>query len=259
MPWLKEHLNRPFADGDVIIGGRREEIVGGPLTLGGQTLTVYGRLGLTGVGPFDRACFISFPTARSVIPDASDEISAMLVRLSLGNRPEEVRFALADRPELKVVPGNPLFTSVRQTLTAVLYGLTVFSLMLLVGITLMVGSVYSAVLTERRRELGLLLALGMRRRHLVRLIVVEAALSTGIGGLAGVLLGTALLLLARRSLVYHFEWLDVPFLWPTLGMMLAAAVGCVLLAAAVGVLGALLPASRAARRDPFELIRTGDA
>src|SRR4051812_37124483 len=63
LPWLKEHLGRPFADGDVLVGGRRDEVVGSLLTLGGRTLTVYGRLGLTGVGPFDRACFVTFPTA----------------------------------------------------------------------------------------------------------------------------------------------------------------------------------------------------
>jgi putative ABC transport system permease protein len=266
LPWLKEHLNRPVQEGDVLVGGRREEIIGGPLTLGGRRLTVYGRLGLTGVGPFDRACFVTFATAASLTaydpasqPDQGmDKISAVLVRLSIGSRPDHVRFALADRPELKIVPGNPLFTSVRQTLTSVLRGVTAFALIMLAGIGLMVGSLYSAVLTERRRELGLLLALGMRGAHLVRLIVAEAALTTGLGGLAGVLLGAVLLLFVRRSLVYNFEWLEVPFLWPTASEMTQVSLVCLVLAAGVGLLGAVLPAWRASRQDPFELVRAGD-
>ena len=54
LPWLTEKLDRPFRRGDVIVGGRRAEAVGGEARLFGRTFPVYGRLGLTGVGPFER-------------------------------------------------------------------------------------------------------------------------------------------------------------------------------------------------------------
>src|SRR5262249_16661406 len=64
--WLKEKLDRPLRHGDVIVGSRRDETPGSQLTLSGQPLVVYGRLGLTGVGPFDRSFFVTFATATAM-------------------------------------------------------------------------------------------------------------------------------------------------------------------------------------------------
>jgi putative ABC transport system permease protein len=255
LPWLGDKLDRPLRDGDVLVGGRREETPGQELTLGGKTLTVYARLGLTGVGPFDRGYFVTFPTAATLEGAEGEGISAVLVRLSTGARPETVQFALAGRADWKVTNGNSLFTSVRQTLSTVFWGAAVFTLVMLLVSGLMVGSVYSAVVAERRRELGLLLALGMRGRQLVTLLLAEAGLTTALGGIAGVLLGASLLLLTRRSLVYHLEWAEVPFLWPTFGQTAADALMCLALASALGVFGAAVPAWRASCCDPYDLVR----
>lgn len=254
-PWLQEKLARAPREGDVLVGGRRPETLGQEVTIAGRTLTVYGRLAQTGVGPFDRSYFVTFATASTMEGVGSPGISAVLIRLAPDARAEQVQFALGERPDWKVATGNKLFTSVRQMLAAVFWGATGFTLVCLLLGGLMVGSVYSAVIAERRRELGLLLALGMRGRQLAGLIMTEAALTTALGGLVGVLAGGALLLLARRSLIYHLEWIDVPFVWPEAGQIVVDGLGCVLLAAALGLLGAALPAWRSSKRDPYEMVR----
>ena len=255
LPWVVEKLDRPLRDGDVLVGGRREEILDREARLGGKAVTVYARLGVTGVGAFDRACFVTFPTAATLDGFNGEGVSAVLVRLGSGAKPEAVRFALAERADWKVVSGNALFTSVRQTLNAVFWAAAVFTAVALLLSGLMVGSVYSAVVAERRREFGLLLAIGMRGRQLVAVIVAEAGLTTAIGGLVGVSLGAGLLVLTRRSVVFHLEWADIPFVWPPFGTMAIDALICVALAAGLGVLGAAVPACRAARREPHDLVR----
>ncbi|MGL4461719.1 MAG: ABC transporter permease, partial [Planctomycetia bacterium] len=265
LPWVREQLDRPLRDGDVLVGGRCENLLGAELNLAGKTTTVYARLGLTGVGCFDRAYFTTFATASTLDAStldgaagdgaAGDGVSAVLVRLAADAKPEGVRFTLAGRDDWKVVRGDALLTSVRQSLTAVFWAAAVFaSVSLFVG-GLMVGSVYSAVVAERRREFGLLLAIGMRGRRLVALILAEAVLATALGGFAGVSFGAGLLLLLRRSIVFHLEWADVPFLWPSPGTIAADALICLTLAAALGVVGAAAPAWRAAGRDPHDLLR----
>jgi len=256
LPWVRDKLERPLRDGDVLVGGRREEVLGQEKTLGGKTVTVYARLGLTGVGAFDRACFVTFRTAGTLEGARGEGISAVLVRLGTGARPEAVQFALAGRSDWKVANGNSLFTSVRQALSAVFWAAGVFTLVILLLSGLMVGSVYSAVVTERRREFGLLLAIGMRGRQLIALILAEAGITTTLGGFVGVLLGASLLLLTRRSIVFHLEWAEIPFLWPSLGQTVTDATACVVLACAIGVLGSVVPAWRVVGRDPYDLVRT---
>jgi putative ABC transport system permease protein len=256
LPWLKEKLARPLQTGDVLVGGRRDQAVGTTTQLGGQTVTVYGRLGLTGVGPFDRAYFVTFETAATLTRSEPGKLSAILVRLEASARPEQVRFALARMPEVKVVTGPTLYTSVRQGLTAVLSGAVALALLMLVAAVLMVSALYSALLAERRRELGLLLALGTRRRQLVQVVLTEAMLTTSLGGVCGVILGSGVLLLLQRSLGYHLESLTVPFVRPSPAAIALYALAGVGLATGVGLLGAAVPAWRVSRQEPYDLVRT---
>jgi putative ABC transport system permease protein len=248
-PWLQEKADRLFRAGDLIVGGRREEAVGTEILVGGKPFIVYGRLGLTGVGPFDRSLFVAF--------DAEDAgpVSALLVRLQVGATPEQVRFAIARTPGVKVVAGTTVFTSTRHALTAVLGATVFFTALMLLASAVMVGVLFSAILAERRRELGLLLAVGARRPQLVRMILTEAALTTGLGGVCGLALGAALLLGFRRSLGYYFETVNVAFGWPPAGTVAVYGAGCVAAAAVVGLLGAALPAWQASGREPYELVR----
>jgi putative ABC transport system permease protein len=267
LPWLQEKLDRPLRTGDVIVGARRDEALGSQVTLAGQPLHVFGRLGVTGVGPFDRSFFVTCDTA-AAMAEASrsspsgegldgnpDKVSALLVRLNVGGTPEQARFAIAQMPEVKVVAGTSLVTSVRQVLTALLRGAIVFTALVLLVTVLSVSVMFSAILAERRAELGLLLAVGTRRGQLLRLMLSEAVIVTTLGGLGGLLGGGGLLLLFRRSLGYYFETVGAPFLWPAPPVLALYALACGLLAACVGLLGAVVPAWRASRQEPYELVR----
>jgi putative ABC transport system permease protein len=258
LPWLKDPLDRPLEAGDVIVGGRREEKVGDALTFGGQSLTVRARLERTGVGPFDHSCFLTFQAAErlamSLPAHDPGKVSALLVQLAVGATPEQVRFAIAKNPGVKVAAGGSVLTSTRQGLTALLGGVFLFTLLMLLGSVVMVSVLFSAIIAERRREVGLLRAIGARCRQVVRLFVVEAALTTGLGGFCGILLGGALLLCFQRSLGYYFQTVNVPFLWPGARSIVVFALGCVGASAVVGVLGAFLPALQAGREEPYQLI-----
>jgi putative ABC transport system permease protein len=181
-----------------------------------------------------------------------------LVRLSPGVTPEQFRFVAARASEVKVVAGNGMTTSVRQGLTTVLNGAVVLTVLALLGTALMVGAMYTGMLGERRRELGLLLAAGMRPGQLVRLIVAEAVLTTGLGGVSGVVLGAAGLAIFQRSWGHRFESYQVPFALPAGPEVAATGLVSIVLCCGVGLAGALLPAWRLGRREPYELIRGGD-
>jgi putative ABC transport system permease protein len=119
----------------------------------------------------------------------------------------------------------------------------------------MVGVLYTGLLSERRRELGLLLSVGMRPAQVVRLILAEAALTTGLGGVCGAILGAGGVLLFRRSLGFVFESNRVPFRLPAVPELVLVGVVAALICCGVGIVGAILPAWRAVRCEPYALIR----
>ncbi|MGE5235588.1 MAG: ABC transporter permease [Acidobacteriota bacterium] len=117
------------------------------------------------------------------------------------------------------------------------------------GISLVVGAV--GILTimwisvhERTAEIGLLSALGVPRRGIERLFLLEAVLLAGAGGLVGIVAGVGV------GWLLHAAIPGLPIRTP-LGAVLAA-VGMSLV---VGVASGWIPARRAASLDPVEALR----
>ena len=76
------------------------------------------------------------------------------------------------------------------------------ALVFLLTAVMLVGLFFSAIVAERSREIGLLMALGSRGRHVVQMFLAEASVTTALGGLLGVGVGAGLLLVFRRSVGY---------------------------------------------------------
>jgi putative ABC transport system permease protein len=267
-PWLDSRLDRPLRAGDVIIGGRREEPLGSEILIFGKPLTVFGKLGKSAVGTHERGLFIGFSTLddlRNIMqqicgkraPLEPNRLSGVLIELAPGATGQQARFAiLANFPEVTVVSNDSMLTSVRQGLAVLLDGMLGLMLVMFASTALMVGVLFSAIITERRRELGLLKAIGARRSQIVGMLLCEAALATAVGGLIGCVLGVLLLRTFEHSLVYYLDSVGVPFVWLGETSMLLIALSCILAAAAIGAAGALYPAWRASREQPFDLIRS---
>ena len=267
-PWLDSRLDRPLRAGDVIIGGRREEPLGSEILIFGRPLTVYGKLGKSAVGTHERGLFIGFATLddlRAIMqqicgkkaPLEPDRLSGVLVELAPGATSQQARFAiLANFPDVKVVGGESMLTSIRQGLAVLLDGTLALMLVMFASTALMVGVLFSAIITERRRELGLLKAIGARRAQIVGMLLTEAALATAVGGLFGCVLGVLALRVFEHSLVYYLDSIGVPFVWLDRTSMLLIALACVVAAAAIGAAGAFYPAWRASRAQTYDLIRS---
>ena len=87
------------------------------------------------------------------------------------------------------------------------------------------------------------------------MMLTEAMIATGAGGVVGVVFGVLLLRVFERSLVYYLTEIGIPFIWLDRRGMLIIAGACVLAATLIGGIGVLTPAGRASRRDPYDLIR----
>ena len=80
--------------------------------------------------------------------------------LAPGAKIDEVRFALAQVPDVRIVEGNTVLTTSRQALSTLLLGIAVFTLFQLTALLIVVSLLFSAMVQERWREVGLLRAMG---------------------------------------------------------------------------------------------------
>jgi putative ABC transport system permease protein len=267
-PWLAEKLNRDLRTDDVILGASRDAPLGSQILIFGKPHIVYGRLGRTGVGIHERGVFMSFAALEAMagqvrgtggVPPAvltPGKVTGFLVELATGSTALQARFAiLSTLKGVKVVTGDSSLTGIRQGLAALLDGILALMVLMFFSTALMVSVLFSAIITERRVELGLLKAIGARRSQVIGMMVIEAVLATGVGGLLGVVLGVLVMRLYERSLVYYLENVGVPFVWLDTPRMIAFALGAIVLACVIGALGSLYPAWRASRRDPYDLVR----
>lgn len=267
-PWIVEMLDRPWSRGDVLVGGRRPERVGERLTVQGVGLVVHGRLGLTGAGPFERSLFISGDTADTLaasgVVDASGTVlprqatvtpTGMLLRLAAGRGPEELRFALAAIPDIGVATGNGSQIDVRQAVVAVARGSLSLLAVSLVAPAVLVGVAYTGMLAERRRELGLMLSIGLRRRDIMAVAAVEAAVAAVAGGLAGIVVAAALLAAFLRTVGFVLSSREIPFVPPTAAECLWFGLLSLVLTTAATVVAAMVAGAIAAGREAWTLVR----
>jgi ABC-type antimicrobial peptide transport system permease subunit len=143
------------------------------------------------------------------------------------------------------------FEDLLGRLRLALLGLAVVALLLAcLGIA---NTMYTAVL-ERTKEIGVLKALGARRRDVLLLFVAEAALIGLAGGLVGVVIAIGLARLGNTlvdRLAHSVAGAGIDVFRTDLGVVLAALALAVLLSTVSG----LLPAVRAARQDPSRALR----
>jgi putative ABC transport system permease protein len=99
---------------------------------------------------------------------------------------------------------------------------------------------------ERRRELGMLRAIGMSRHQVRRMIRYEAVITALIGGILGIVLGVLFAFLIAQPLKSEGFRLSYP-----LGQLAIVLV----VAGLIGVLAAIIPARRASRLDVLESLQ----
>jgi putative ABC transport system permease protein len=125
---------------------------------------------------------------------------------------------------------------------------TFLGLVVISSIALMVGgigvmAIMMISVTERTREIGVRKALGARRQEILWQFLIEAVVLTSIGGVLGIVLGSAV------GLSVHFiSGFPVSLPW----WSFALGIG---FSASVGVLFGMIPAVNASRLDPIEALR----
>lgn len=171
---------------------------------------------------------------RHEIPAVADDIKDLLRTKHRLHQTEEDDFTIRTMEDIaKTIAGTS------QTM--------MFMLMSIASISLIVGgigimNILLVSVTERTREIGLRMAVGAKRAHILLQFLIEAIIMTAIGGVLGVAAGIGISLLLTTMIG-----------WPTI-INTEAVVAAFLFSVVVGLFFGLYPANKASKLNPIEAL-----
>jgi putative ABC transport system permease protein len=263
-PWLKEKLGRELGEGQAI-GGSDVFVPSGQeyIKLYGYDFDLVGNLEPTGTN-LDQTLFMTFPTADAMavtsrtkakmeLPVLSDNVSSVLVKVAAGaDRYQVAEDITAAIPEVDAVPAAELFGSYGSQISGVLRTLIVIIVLTVVLSLALMAVIFWMSVHDRRRQIGVLRALGATQRYVLLAYMTEAGLLALAGGLVGAVLAAVVMYLFRNLLV---SALGFPILLPSLLSLIVLVVVGLLIALAVAAAAAFVPAYRASRLEPAVSMR----
>ena len=124
------------------------------------------------------------------------------------------------------------------------------------GISLVVSSIMIGILTyvsvvERTKEIGILRAIGARKKDITRIFIAEAGLIGFVSGAVGVIVSLGLALPISKTIAKALKIDNF-----SAGLDLKSAVGLILLSVILTLIASVIPSRMAAKKDPVEALRT---
>jgi putative ABC transport system permease protein len=198
-PWLKKAIGRKLEGNEIIIG--REAFDNYDLldvdrsVFFNITFDIVGVLEKTGTG-LDNAIFMSEESlddiiAKSEVEVRPDQISLIFTKLKQGYDPVEVgRRVEGEIIQVDVIERSDMGKRIITTLKDINRVFLITILLASLLSVFLTWTIFSAIVNERFREVGIMRAIGAKGSHIVRMFVIEVLLMGLFGSMVGIALGT---------------------------------------------------------------------
>jgi ABC-type antimicrobial peptide transport system permease subunit len=143
-----------------------------------------------------------------------------------------------------------IMTSVTNIINMISYVLVAFVAISLVVSSIMIGVITYISVLERKKEIGILRAIGARKRDIGNVFNAETLIVGFTAGVMGILITLLLTIPANIIVASSFDVEAVAIL------PLAPALALVFISMALTFIAGLIPSSAASRRDPVEALRS---
>lgn len=266
-PYLAQSESGRLEEDQIILGGNFGDFVGQRYVVLANRFDVVGQLYPTGTG-MDDIIFMDIDTARRISyesdalkelwteRDPDQSISAIMIKLEAGVDPAVFAQQVAESGmEVQCVLTSDTVSSLQEQLDVTMTVLLVLWCVSLIIAALALYGRFSSLAKDRKKEIGLLRAIGVKKGKIFVLVIGEACTMAVIGGC----LGSAMALLCIDPVIKALR--DVfslsPSVW-SLPLALTCGAAGLGLACLLGFIAALLPAIRSASLDPQTAIVQGE-
>ena len=245
---IGEYLNQQYYHG---------KAVGDTIRIGGRLMTIVGVLDPISDEPeeggLDDVVYIPYSTAERMSGTTINSYTITMRDENYAAESKEIvedalTELLGDSDSFMVISMTEMLESMTEMINVIVYilaGIAAISL-LVGGIGIM--NIMLVSVTERTREIGVRKSLGAKERYILEQFIIEAAVTSALGGTLGILLGYGVSSVAGQ--VASAAIGDTFTVAPGFGaVMLAFGIS-----AGIGVLFGFLPARKAARLNPIEAL-----
>ena len=268
-PYLPDEHKDGVSPDEMIVGHNfaDDDLVGYNYLVLGQKFKVVAMLEPTGTG-MDATLFADIDTVRQMClesevlaenwteKDPFEYISVIMIKLEAGVDPEAFAQQVADSGiDAKcILTGNTIASLQSQLEVTMKVMFALWAASLLIAVLSLVGR-FNALAKERKKEIGLLRAIGLDKGRVFGLIIGETCTMALMGGI----LGSSLALVCMDPVIELLRdaFKLSPSVWSTQLAALCAGAG-VALAAILGFAAAVTPAVRSASMDPQAAITQGE-
>ena len=265
-PWVSESWDGELPDDWLIVGSDISVPEDGILRFYGNDYHVAATLTKSGTG-LDTAVYTNMTTIRKMAESATvlmesgtfdnvsfkSSVSAVLVKVAEGY---DISYVTG---RINVLVSKVTATASRTMISDISDGLGRVSgiIGVLVGVVwvlavLVLVILFALVANERKKEFAVLRVMGASKAMLVRVLVWEAVIVSGIGAVLGILLSIPVISLGTGLLKSS---LSLPITLPPAAWLLLPGLGAVLLSFAAGIATALISAGRITRSETGLLLK----
>jgi putative ABC transport system permease protein len=200
-PWLKKVIKRPLGKNEAIVGYEAYKnfdlLEVEKSRLFGAEFRIVGVLEKTGTG-LDNAILLSDENIEEIIEKGRSslkpgQVSLIFTKLKKGYDPYNVGRAVeGEIVEVDVIERSDMGKGIVSTLKDINKVFLITILLSTLLAVFLTWTVFSAIVNERVREIGIMRALGAKGSHITRVFVMEVMLLGLMGSVAGIVFGTYL-------------------------------------------------------------------
>lgn len=267
-PYLEEAGKQNVDAGEIILGSNfPPELLGQNYMLLGRKFTIVNLLQPTGSG-MDDIYFMDIDSARKMCLESPEiarnwrdedpftKISVIMVKFAPGTDADAFVHQVEDSGlDCRAVLTSDTISVLQHQLEAIMKVLFVLWAAALVIAVLALTGRFNALAKERKKEIGLLRAIGLTKSKVFFLIIGETGAMALMGGILGS--GIALLCMGPAIELLRDAFTLSPSVWSDSMAVLCGGTG-VVLAVLLGFLASMAPALKSAAMDPQSAITQGE-